>query len=133
MPCHHDFLKVSHHRSNTKFRSSNSLIYQETIFRPKTALMFLYLAKLTNLAQNNHQKDVFVFVIEECPTIAQCDGGTYLKLANKSEISSEEVTSITKNINCILYSTNWPIFGVKIVLLVLLAQWWDILKSKNAN
>ena len=33
-----------------------------------------------------------------------------------------------KNINCVLCSTNWPFFGVQIVLLVLLAQWWDILK-----
>ena len=40
---------------------------------------------------------------------------------------------LNKNINYMLYLTNWPLFGVKIVLLVLLARWWDIIKYKNAN
>ena len=65
-------------------------------------------------------------------TITHRDGGTYLKLANKIQKSLEEVTSI-KNINYMLYLTNWPLFGVKIVLLVLLARWWDIIKYKNSN
>ena len=59
MPCHHVFLKISHHCANTKYGENTSFIHQEIIFRPKTALMFLYLATFTNLTLNNIQKDVF--------------------------------------------------------------------------
>ena len=44
--------------------------------------MLLYLAKVTNLDLNNLQKEDLILVFLECPTIAQFDGGTYLKLAN---------------------------------------------------
>ena len=29
MPCHHDFIKMSHHRANTKYGENTSLIHQE--------------------------------------------------------------------------------------------------------
>ena len=48
---------------------------------PKTTLMLLHFAKFTNIAHKNHQKYIFFFFLffQECPTIVQCDGRTYLK------------------------------------------------------
>ena len=59
MPCHHDFLKMSHHRTNTKYGENTIFIEHEIIFRPKTALRLLNLATFTNLTLNNIQKDIF--------------------------------------------------------------------------
>ena len=102
MPCQHDFLKMSHNRANEKYGENTSFIHQEIIFRPKTALMLLYLATFTNLNPNDIQKDVFCLFFKKCPTIAHHDGGTFLKLANKTPKSLEEVTSLTKT--SIIYS-----------------------------
>ena len=90
MPCHHDFLEMSHHRANTKYGKNTSFIDKEFISGPKTALMLLYLDTFTMLTLNNIKKKMISFL--------------FLAL-----------------------------LCVKIVLLVLLAQWWDILKYKNAN
>ena len=120
MQCRHDFLKMSHHRANTKYGENTSFIHQEIIYRHQTALMLLYLATFTNLTPNNIQKICVLSVFQECPTIVHLDGGTYLKLANKIQ---KRRYKLNKSINYMRYLTNWPFFGVKIVLLVLLAQW----------
>ena len=96
MLCHHDFLKLSHHRASTKYGLNTSFIHQLIISRPKTALVLLYLAIFTNLTLNNIRKRSILSAFQECPTIAHHDGGTYLKLANKILKSPEEVTSLTK-------------------------------------
>ena len=69
MPCHHDFLKMSHHGANTKYSENTSFTHQESIFRPKTALMLLYLATFTNLTLNDIQKDVFCLVFKNVPPL----------------------------------------------------------------
>ena len=72
-------------------------------------------------------------LFQECPTIAHSDGGTFLNLANKIQISLEEVSSITKTSTVCSTKPIGPFFGDKVVFLVLLEQWWDILKYKYAN
>ena len=67
MPCHHDFLKMSHHRTNTKYGENTSYIHQEIILRPKTAMMLLYLATFSNLTLNNINKDVFCLFFKKVP------------------------------------------------------------------
>ena len=44
-----------------------------------------------------YPKRCILSVFNECPTIGRHDGGTYLKLANKTQKSLEEATSLTKN------------------------------------
>ena len=96
MPCHHDFLKMSHYRANAKYGEKQVLFNRKIIFRPKIVVMSLYRATFTNLTLNDIQKEVFCLFFYECPTIAHLNGGTYLKLANKIQKILEEVTSLTK-------------------------------------
>ena len=67
MPFHHDFFKTFHHRASTKYGENNSFIHQEIIFRPKTALMSLYLATFTNLILYDIQKDVYCLFFKNVP------------------------------------------------------------------
>ena len=52
------------------------------------------LATFTNLTLNPKRGILSIF--QECPSIAQRDDGTYLKLGNKTLKSLEEVTSLKK-------------------------------------
>ena len=132
MPCQHDFLKMSHHRTNEKYGENTSFIHQEIIFRPKTALMLLYLATFTNLNLNDIKKMYFVCFSK----ISHHRAPWWWDIPEISKQDSKKFRrsyKLNKNINYILYLTNWHYFGVKLVLLVILKQWWDILKYKNAN
>ena len=131
MPCQPDFLKMSHHRLNTKYGDNTSFIHQDIVFRPKTEFMLLYIDTFNSLTLNNFQKHVFCLFFKNVPPSRTVMVGNTWNLKKDSK-KFRRTYKLNKNINYMLYLPNWPFFGVKKVLLVLLARWWDILKYKNA-
>ena len=118
MPCHHDFFKMSHHCSNTKYGKNTSFIHQEITLRPKTALIFMYLSTFTNLTLNNIQKDVICLFFSRRSRHRASWWWDIPEISKQDSKKLKRSYKLNKNINYMLYHPIGP-------FLVLSLSYWS--------